>query len=71
MFHDSNSTEVDLSMFNWKYVSFGLDNGLVPNRRQTIFWINDGGLTNVNVHWPASVCSILNIGTISGYVGPL
>ena len=25
---------------NWKYVNFGLDNGLAQNRRQAIIWTN-------------------------------
>ena len=26
---------------NWQYDIIGLDNGLAPNRRQAIIWIND------------------------------
>ena len=27
---------------NWWLISIGLDNGLLPNRRQAIIWTNDG-----------------------------
>ena len=46
---------------NWQYCSIGSDNGLAPNRRQTINWTNVGmlyrriyaslGPNELNWHW--------------------
>ena len=36
-----NFTEICSQESNWQYASIGLGNGLVPNRRQAIAWIND------------------------------
>ena len=38
----SNLTEINSQRSNWKYANIGLDNGLAPNRCQTISWTNDG-----------------------------
>ena len=37
-----NFPEICSSGCNWQYGSIGSDNGLAPNRRQAIIWINDG-----------------------------
>ena len=39
-------TEVFFWGSNWQLPSIGLDNGMAPNRRQTIIWINV-----VPIHW--------------------
>ena len=42
----SNSTEVYYLWSNWQSSSTGLDNGLVPARRQAIIWTNGDP-----IHW--------------------
>ena len=37
-----NFTEICFSLYNWRYVGIGSDNGLMPNRWQAIIWTNDG-----------------------------
>ena len=43
---DSNSIEICSQDSNWQYASIGSGNGLVPNRRQAITWINGDP-----IHW--------------------
>ena len=38
---DSNFTEICCQESNKQYYSIGLDNGLVPTRRQAIIWTKD------------------------------
>ena len=40
LYFDWNVTEVCSYGSNWQYSSIGLDNDLVPNRRQAIIWTN-------------------------------
>ena len=40
LYFDKNFTEVCSQWSNWQYPSIGLENGLVPNRRQAIIWTN-------------------------------
>ena len=47
LYFDQNFTEVCSSRSNWQYISLGLGNGLVPNRRQAIIWTNAD-----QIHWP-------------------
>ena len=38
---DWNFTKVCSQASSWQYISIGLDDGLAPNRWQTIIWTND------------------------------
>ena len=40
LYFDSNSLKVCFYGPNWQQTSIGLENGLVPNRWQTIIWAN-------------------------------
>ena len=37
---DSYFTKVSSYVSKWHYISFSIDNGLVPNSRQAIIWTN-------------------------------
>ena len=50
-----NFIEVCSQGANWQNASIGLDNGLVPARRQAIIWTNDGSFTDAYMRHSASM----------------
>ena len=69
LYFDLNFTELCSYGFNWHLNRIGLDDSLVPNRRQAIIWTNAAWFTDAYMRHCVCVCVVMVVVVVESGVG--